>query len=170
MRCQRHRLSAPPTPPTPPPPVSLRLRGAGKKRKTATMIDNDSQRSLGKNENTVATFSPPFVTLGVGLFPPRGSLPSCSSAVVVVVVPDLNVMAPRGQLPPFQPCVFYSIILSAQVKSFWTCLFIPWRSFKRVKSLLFSPEKKLKKRRKLLLLIFILFYSYFLVERREKAK
>jgi hypothetical protein len=134
------------------------------------MIDNDSQRSLGKNENTVATSSPPFVTLGVGLFPPRGSLPSCSSAVVVVVVPDLNVMAPRGQLPPFQPCVFYSIILSAQVKSFWTCLFIPWRSFKRVKSLLFSPEKKLKKRRKLLLLIFILFYSYFLVERREKAK
>jgi hypothetical protein len=138
------------------------------------MIDNDSQRSLGKNENTVATFSPPFVTLGVGLFPPRGSLPSCSSAVVVVVVvPDLNVMAPRGQLPPFQPCVFYSIILSAQVKSFWTCLFIPWRSFKRVKSLLFSPEKKLEKRRKLLLLllfIFILFYLYFLVERREKAK
>jgi hypothetical protein len=135
------------------------------------MIDNDSQRSLGKNENTVATFSPPFVTLGVGLFPPRGSLPSCSSAVVVVVVvPDLNVMAPRGQLPPFQPCVFYSIILSAQVKSFWTCLFIPWRSFKRVKSLLFSPEKKLKKGGSFFFFFFFFFYLYFLVERREKAK
>ena len=29
---------------------------------------------------------------------------------------------PRGQLPPFSD-LFYSIILSAQVKSFWTCLY-----------------------------------------------
>jgi hypothetical protein len=106
------------------------------------------------------------VTLGVGLFPPRGSLPSCSSAVVVVVVvPDLNVMAPRGQLPPFQPCVFYSIILSAQVKSFWTCLFIPWRSFKRVKSLLFSPEKKLEKGGSFF--FFFLFYFIYIFLSRD---
>ncbi len=38
--------------------------------------------------------------------------------------------------------LFYSIILSAQVKSFSTCLFIPWRSFKRVKSLLLFPDRE----------------------------